>query len=519
MIIELRDVRTLTTSFCTDEATSALDATSRILVFEAIKRWRKNRTTIVITHDLSQIQSDDFVYLMKDGRIVEQGFRSDLIARNGSHFGKMASVQAQKPLEPEDRDPWAGREDIELLDDEPAQTRLLSVRLLSRQSIRPLSRQSLRPVSRQSLIGNNGYSTYLDLLSDYQRATIFQPGTGKRSSTMNLAVPNNRMSQRHSMLGRPNRLSAASPVDVLRPASSMEDKRRHDPPDEVDFMEVLETKANEVTSFTSSPRLRERKQWSRSSSEEMSIEIRLNGEEVPPSPTQPTASGVEFVPPSLDPPSIFRLFRSHFAGMPKKWLGVLGLIGAIGHGILTPFWSSQISLLMASVTSGATNTSYVASVSYIILGLSTADAFALGGQYYFMERMAAEWVYTLRGNAYSLITAQTQTWFDRGENIPARLVQLLIKDADDMRQLVSSIVGKLVIVVVMVVTGIAWAMSIDWRLTMVGMALIPVFGIIMVFESWILGILEAANKLAREQIARTFYEVSHDVRMASLLQG
>ncbi|TDL13479.1 hypothetical protein BD410DRAFT_810506, partial [Rickenella mellea] len=45
-----------------DEATSALDATSRILVFEAIKTWWRNKTTIVITHDLSQITPQDFVY-------------------------------------------------------------------------------------------------------------------------------------------------------------------------------------------------------------------------------------------------------------------------------------------------------------------------------------------------------------------------------------------------------------------------------------------------------------------------
>ena len=61
-----------------DEATSALDATSRILVFEALKRWRRNKITIVITHDLSQIESGDFVYVLKDGRVVEQSFRYDL---------------------------------------------------------------------------------------------------------------------------------------------------------------------------------------------------------------------------------------------------------------------------------------------------------------------------------------------------------------------------------------------------------------------------------------------------------
>jgi ATP-binding cassette subfamily B (MDR/TAP) protein 1 len=62
-----------------DEATSALDSTSRILVFEALKRWRlgHNKTTIIITHDLSQIGSGDLVYVLKDGRVVEQGFRYD----------------------------------------------------------------------------------------------------------------------------------------------------------------------------------------------------------------------------------------------------------------------------------------------------------------------------------------------------------------------------------------------------------------------------------------------------------
>ena len=65
---------------CVDEATSALDATSRIVVFEAIKRWRQNLTTIVITHDLWQIGSDDFVHVLKDGQLVEQGFRHELEA-------------------------------------------------------------------------------------------------------------------------------------------------------------------------------------------------------------------------------------------------------------------------------------------------------------------------------------------------------------------------------------------------------------------------------------------------------
>jgi ATP-binding cassette subfamily B (MDR/TAP) protein 1 len=77
----------------TDEATSALDGTSRLLVFEAIKKWRKNRTTIVITHDLSQIGPDDFVYVLSQGRVVEQGFRRDLEEPREGEFYQMMTTQ------------------------------------------------------------------------------------------------------------------------------------------------------------------------------------------------------------------------------------------------------------------------------------------------------------------------------------------------------------------------------------------------------------------------------------------
>jgi ABC-type multidrug transport system fused ATPase/permease subunit len=55
-----------------DEATLALDATSHVLMFEAIKRWRAHRTTIVITHDLSQTSFQDVVYVL--GMAALDGF-------------------------------------------------------------------------------------------------------------------------------------------------------------------------------------------------------------------------------------------------------------------------------------------------------------------------------------------------------------------------------------------------------------------------------------------------------------
>ncbi|KAK2745867.1 hypothetical protein FQN57_003480 [Myotisia sp. PD_48] len=58
-----------------DESTSALDISSRISLMNAIRAWRKGKTTIVITHDLTQIRAKDFVYVVDQGKITQQGYK------------------------------------------------------------------------------------------------------------------------------------------------------------------------------------------------------------------------------------------------------------------------------------------------------------------------------------------------------------------------------------------------------------------------------------------------------------
>jgi subfamily B ATP-binding cassette protein MsbA len=66
-----------------DEATSALDTEGEILVQEAIDRLLKGRTTFVIAHRLSTVQSADRILVLEDGEIREIGTHSELIDSNG----------------------------------------------------------------------------------------------------------------------------------------------------------------------------------------------------------------------------------------------------------------------------------------------------------------------------------------------------------------------------------------------------------------------------------------------------
>ena len=66
-----------------DEATSALDTESERAVQDALARFTKNRTTLVIAHRLSTVQRADVICVMDAGTIAEVGSHVELLANDG----------------------------------------------------------------------------------------------------------------------------------------------------------------------------------------------------------------------------------------------------------------------------------------------------------------------------------------------------------------------------------------------------------------------------------------------------
>jgi subfamily B ATP-binding cassette protein MsbA len=81
-----------------DEATSALDTESERLVQEAIDRFDRKHTILVIAHRLSTIINADHIYVLDQGRILEQGSHHELL-RQGGRYALLwqQQVKASRP--------------------------------------------------------------------------------------------------------------------------------------------------------------------------------------------------------------------------------------------------------------------------------------------------------------------------------------------------------------------------------------------------------------------------------------
>lgn len=69
-----------------DEATSSIDTNTEILVQEGIEQLLKGRTSFVIAHRLSTIQKADRIFVIDDGRIIEEGNAAQLLAQKGFYY-------------------------------------------------------------------------------------------------------------------------------------------------------------------------------------------------------------------------------------------------------------------------------------------------------------------------------------------------------------------------------------------------------------------------------------------------
>jgi len=78
-----------------DEPTAALDARAEYALFSSIRGHAAGRSVLLITHRLASVRHADRIYVLRDGRVTEQGGHADLLALGGQ-YAELFTLQASQ---------------------------------------------------------------------------------------------------------------------------------------------------------------------------------------------------------------------------------------------------------------------------------------------------------------------------------------------------------------------------------------------------------------------------------------
>ncbi|QQK41309.1 ABC a-pheromone efflux pump AtrD [Penicillium digitatum] len=453
-----------------DEPTSALDHTNRIAVMKAIREWRKGKTTIIITHDMSQIMEHDFLYILEQGSIVNSGYRYAVEVSPGSekyfHTKINSRLETKSPSKRALDDmeiPW-GSSSSEIL-----------------HTLRPPTafrgHRRSRASWAQGHIPPNFHSGSLDLTmrrnSEYMVRNGDIPGS-----------PFQDWSQRRSFTTKgPAPQQDSNEATIQIPVEEFEMVHIDDPGLKSDQW------SNENTAKYPSERQRSRRSHGRRK--------KSKEQHLPKEGMTPLSQIMGTILSTLTIRQRIILF--------------LGFAAALAHASATPIFSYCLSQLFGTFYAGNNSEHLTMVWSLAVLGVSFGDGLASYFMHYFLELCGEAWMDSFRKNAFERILDQPRVWFEKDSNGSLRLTSSLDQNGEDMRNLLGRFAGFVVVAAAITVVAIIWSLIVCWKLTLVALSCGPVIFVITRGFEGTNGLWERrcndANVVAADVFTETFSEI------------
>ena len=475
-----------------DEATSALDQISRSLVMDAIRDWRRGKTTIIITHDISQILQEDYAYIMDKGVIVQEGYRHALGNESPGPFGTLLQpiVEFTRPIEHE-----KSHDVKNVPSPQVAQSESLPSSKVSKNSmdIEYLPRRRYIP----SVFGPLPDESRSRRPSKVLIPPLSPVACHMRPMSINTAVsfyPRRKLSQ------------PIEPMDSLTPAL-------------LGSPDALEMSRSIGRDTLLSYRKRSKTEDMRSS---RSARTSIEKTSIAPRLKHGVSEGTRKLREAEKRRRISPVNKILFTVWPtltcrKRFVLLCGFLCAAIHAAATPVFSWVFSQLLATFFLTSSRSEMALKWSLSVLGVAIGDAIASYLMHYLLESCGQAWIDTLRVQAMKRILDQPRAWFDRDRNSLSRLTECLDRNAEEMRNLVGRFAGFVFVAVTMMMIAIVWSLIICWKLTLVGLASAPfLYALTRIFEA-VSGKWEGKSNDAGEIAGSIFAETFSNIRTVRAL--
>ncbi|KAJ3571904.1 hypothetical protein NPX13_g5224 [Xylaria arbuscula] len=451
-----------------DEVTSGLDPVSRGLIMEAIRTWRRGKTTIIITHEVAQLKDRDFVYVMDNGCVVQEGLYADLqqqrhgllaqllvaaVTTSESHSGPSAgygtSRQSKGSIANFSRPLSDASQNDPLVPGSPTPG----------EAIRGV------PYSSHEVFTMARRSSQLRLLGDHRSRHIDTTGALNALATATERSPKKGLSRmmksfsRHFASSRtpttPQSSTWSSSDQPLTPISPIK-------AGSIFRLQVLGDTIQIGRQGSSSSRLRQLP-----GTEQYSAGIERNDQGNATSGEKSGGNGDDTAAMPLI--SIYKTVWPCLDFKERMFI-LVGFFSSIVVAGSVPAFSIVFANLLAALYKPENRLQSGQKWALILLGIAGSGAIAMFLSHYLLEWAGQAWVNELRKQAFNRVLRQPKTWFENPKHSPSRINECLDRNAEEMRNLVGRFAPLLLVVVVMILASISWALVISWKLTLVSLA-------------------------------------------------
>ncbi|KAH9863237.1 hypothetical protein IAQ61_009514 [Plenodomus lingam] len=502
-----------------DESTSALDYVTRASILEAIRKWRKGKTTIVITHDITQIESDDFVYLIDSAQVVQEGYRKDLEARPGA-FQSFLETHDEREGEEEIEEDF-NSEDEDYVDDimglytdswaaeiSPPTRRPMSAFLFGESLLQPFLGHNRESDIENGMTGlekrvtqvesaQNSHPPTRDSMAQFP--TGLKPPPGVPSSAPGGLMPR-RHGSRPASVGSQN-ASVMRRVSMNRPWTASDDltsrpvSRYSAYPRPLTIYEAHSIRLDKPPKlYTKNPKTLLKSHLAR----------------------RKGATQNSVATESL---SIMEIFQSVWPAL--DWRPRILLLGAffcaVLHAAAVPLFSWVFAQLLSTFYEPGNTTNTALKWALVILGIAFVDGIASYLLFFLSDSVAQSWALALKTEAMKRILMQPREFFDREENSISRIAETLDHFAEEARNLPGRFACIFAVIFIMIAISIIWSLVTSWKLALVALSMAPIlYGITQGYNA-ISSRWERFSSDADERVGAVLHETFVNIRTVRCL--